>query len=254
MNSFRRLIVLAVFVVAVLVPTGSASADAGFEGRVLELVNQERTSRSLPALTVAGELQGSARGYAAAMASGGFFAHNGPDGSTPTSRIESAGYRDWSFVGENLAGGQSSPEAVVTSWMNSPGHRKNVLSPDAREIGIGHLFQPGTKYGHYWVQHFGARAGAPLASRALPAPQSGCAFTLGFKALRDQIPGVVGACLEDVHHNPANGDGLQRTAGGLLVWRKADNFTAFTDGHRSWVNGPYGVQARLNSERFAWEG
>ena len=46
---------------------------------------------------------------------------------------------------------------------------------------------------------------------------------------------------------------MQQTANGLLVWRKADNFTAFTDGYRSWIAGPYGVQARLNSERFFWE-
>ncbi|HUX86747.1 MAG TPA: hypothetical protein VMW65_07070, partial [Chloroflexota bacterium] len=52
----------------------------------------------------------------------------------------------------------------------------------------------------------------------------------------------------------ANGDGLQMTTRGMLVWRKADNFTAFTDGYRTWVNGPYGFQQRLNRERFCWEG
>jgi hypothetical protein len=63
----------------------------------------------------------------------------------------------------------------------------------------------------------------------------------------------VGQCLENEQHNPANGDGLQHTTGGLMVWRKADNFTAFTDGFRSWVNGPFGLQQRLNSQRFSWE-
>lgn len=80
-----------------------------------------------------------------------------------------------------------------------------------------------------------------------------CQFVLGFKLLRDQIPSVVGECLEDEHHNPTNGDGLQRTTKGLLVWRKVDNFTAFTDGYRTWVAGPDGLQQRLNAERFAWE-
>jgi hypothetical protein len=90
---------------------------------------------------------------------------------------------------------------------------------------------------------------------AVPASaQVGCSFKLGFKALADQIPTSVGACLEDEHANPANGDALQKSAGGLLVWRKADNFTAFTDGYRSWVNGPLGPQQRLNTERFDWEG
>jgi hypothetical protein len=85
------------------------------------------------------------------------------------------------------------------------------------------------------------------------AAQAPCEFKLGFRAIAERIPTVVGVCLENEHHNPANGDALQRTSGGLLVWRKADNFTAFTDGHRSWVNGPFGLQSRLNTERFAWE-
>jgi hypothetical protein len=88
---------------------------------------------------------------------------------------------------------------------------------------------------------------------AAPAAAAPCGFSLGFKALHDRIPDVVGSCLVDEHHNPANGDGLQETSGGLLVWRKADNFTAFTDGYRSWVSGPYGVQERLNTESFDWE-
>ncbi len=57
----------------------------------------------------------------------------------------------------------------------------------------------------------------------------------------------------DEQHNPSNGDALQRTTNGLLVWRKADNHTAFTDGYRAWVVGPYGLEYRLNSRRFSWE-
>lgn len=78
-------------------------------------------------------------------------------------------------------------------------------------------------------------------------------FKLGFKALAEQIPHIVGEPLESEHHNPANGDSLQRTTKGLMVWRKADNWTAFTNGHRTWVNGPSGVRERANDERFAWE-
>src|SRR5207248_5335860 len=91
----------------------------------------------------------------------------------------------------------------------------------------------------------------PSAARA----QSPCRFVLGFAALRAAIGADrVGDCLEDERANPANGDTLQRTAGGLLVWRKADNWTAFTDGYWTWVNGPLGLQQRHNSERFDWEG
>jgi thioredoxin 1 len=92
--------------------------------------------------------------------------------------------------------------------------------------------------------------GFPLA----PARAATCQFVLGFKALHDLIPAVVGECLVDEHHNPANGDGLQETTGGLLAWRKADNWTAFTDGYRTWVNGPGGLVERLNTQRFCWEG
>ena len=80
-----------------------------------------------------------------------------------------------------------------------------------------------------------------------------CEFVLGFKALRDIIGHeIVGECLENEHYS-ANGDSNQKTTGGLLVWRKADNHTAFTDGHHTWVNGPIGLQKRLNSVRYPWE-
>jgi len=63
----------------------------------------------------------------------------------------------------------------------------------------------------------------------------------------------VGQCVDNEGHNPANGDALQQTTDGLLVWRKLDNWTAFTDGYHTWINGPSGVAERLNSQRFAWE-
>src|SRR5438128_9674808 len=89
---------------------------------------------------------------------------------------------------------------------------------------------------------------------ALPAEaQTLCVFKLGFKLLRDQIPDTVGNCQVDEHYNLLNGDSLQETTKGLMVWRKIDNFTAFTDGYRTWVNGPFGVKMRLNTERFDWE-
>lgn len=82
---------------------------------------------------------------------------------------------------------------------------------------------------------------------------SHCEFVLGFKTLRDLIGhDIVGECLESEHHS-ANGDSVQQTTGGLLVWRKADDWTAFTDGYRTWINGPNGLEQRLNSERFPWE-
>ncbi|MGI8915055.1 MAG: hypothetical protein ACR2JY_14935 [Chloroflexota bacterium] len=93
-----------------------------------------------------------------------------------------------------------------------------------------------------------------IASRSSAmASADGCQFVLGFQTLHEIIPATVGSCLEDEQHNPANGDALQHTTGGLLVWRKADNWTAFTDGYHTWVNGPHGLEERLNTRRFAWE-
>lgn len=78
------------------------------------------------------------------------------------------------------------------------------------------------------------------------------AFKLGFKALADQIPDIVGNPLANEHWG-ANGDSLQQTTKGLMVWRKADNWTAFTNGSRTWINGPNGMQDRANDDRFDWE-
>lgn len=91
---------------------------------------------------------------------------------------------------------------------------------------------------------------APMQASA----QAQCRFVLGFATLRDLVGSQkVGACLENEHFNLSNGNAEQRTTGGLLAWRKVDNFTAFTDGGTSWVNGPNGLQSRSNDQRFSWE-
>jgi lipoprotein-anchoring transpeptidase ErfK/SrfK len=82
---------------------------------------------------------------------------------------------------------------------------------------------------------------------------SPCRFILGFAAMAERIPTQVGRCVENEWHDPTSGDARQRTTGGLLVWRKADNLVAFTDGATTWVAGPDGLQQRPNGQRFAWE-
>lgn len=84
------------------------------------------------------------------------------------------------------------------------------------------------------------------------AAQAPCQYVLGFAALHAALPMQVGSCRENQQYD-AQGNATQRTYGGLLVWRKASNTTAFTDGYRTWVAGPGGLRQRLNSERFAWE-
>lgn len=91
-------------------------------------------------------------------------------------------------------------------------------------------------------------------SAASPVSAVGnCQFVFGFKTLHDTMPNIVGDCLTNESHNGLTGDGLQQTTRGLLVWRKVDNSMAFTDGYHTWVNGPNGMQSRLNSQRFPWE-
>lgn len=95
-----------------------------------------------------------------------------------------------------------------------------------------------------------------LAALAAPVPAGAapdCRFVLGFAALAEQFPQVVGQCLDDEQHNAVNGDGLQHTTNGLLVWRKSDNIAAFTDGYYTILSGPEGLEERLNRQRFAWE-
>jgi hypothetical protein len=95
----------------------------------------------------------------------------------------------------------------------------------------------------------------PMQGLAAPAllSASGCQFVLGFRALHDLDPGDTGDCTENQSFQP-NGDATQRTTKGLMVWRKADNWTAFTNGSTTWINGPKGLVSRANGDRFPWEG
>lgn len=106
-----------------------------------------------------------------------------------------------------------------------------------------------------WRFAFGViLVGGLFLNSATPIRAASCSFELGFKVFHELTGNLVGNCVADEQHNPTNGDGLQSTTKGLLVWRKLDNWTAFTDGYHTWINGPYGIQGRLNVERFAWEG
>jgi hypothetical protein len=91
-----------------------------------------------------------------------------------------------------------------------------------------------------------------LMARPTGAKAANCQFVLGFQTLVQLIPSTVGACTANQVY-AASGDATQSTTHGLLVWRKADNHTAFTDGYHTWVNGPFGLQERLNNARFSWE-
>jgi uncharacterized protein YkwD len=122
---------------------------------VVELVNAERAAVGLPPLVWEERLAAAAADYAAAMAGGGFFSHTGADGSDLRQRGQAHGYGDWSFLGENLAAGQDTPEAIVQAWMRSPTHRANVLAADACDIGVGHASAEAGRYDNYWAMEIG---------------------------------------------------------------------------------------------------
>ncbi len=135
-------------------------ATEQFDHRLLELVNQERSNRGLTSLSLSQKLDQAADKYANRMASGDFFSHRDPEnGSTVSTRVTTEGYQ-WNTVGENIAAGQTSPEEVFTAWMNSPGHRANILNPNYTHMGLGYAYLANDtgmfNYQHYWTQVFAA--------------------------------------------------------------------------------------------------
>ncbi|MEU7555371.1 CAP domain-containing protein [Streptomyces sp. NPDC044571] len=125
-------------------------APSGPAAEVVALVNQERAKAGCPALTVNAKLTSAALNHSKDMAAHANMSHTGSDGSDPGERITRAGYA-WMTYGENVAYGYSTPQQVMTGWMNSPGHRENILNCAFKEIGVG-LAGPNS----YWTQDFGA--------------------------------------------------------------------------------------------------
>ncbi len=92
------------------------------------------------------------------MAAQNYFDHTALDGRSPGDRIAAAGYEAWSW-GENIAAGYTSPQSVVDGWMNSPGHRANILNSGFCDIGVGYAYDGESHYRYYWTQNFGRQAG-----------------------------------------------------------------------------------------------
>ncbi|MDZ5711934.1 CAP domain-containing protein [Jeotgalibacillus haloalkalitolerans] len=131
-------------------PQNEASADelGSFEAQVIELTNQERSKYGLPALQADTELSVVAEEKSADMARNQYFSHTSPTYGSPFDMMKSYGI-DYRSAGENIAMGQRTPEQVVTAWMNSEGHRKNILSTSYTHIGVGYV-----ENGNYWTQMF----------------------------------------------------------------------------------------------------
>ncbi|HHW47726.1 MAG TPA: SafA/ExsA family spore coat assembly protein [Clostridiaceae bacterium] len=121
------------------------------EDEVIKLVNAERAKRGLAALKANWQLSRVARYKSQDMVNKGYFSHTSPTYGSPFKMMESFGLK-FSAAGENIAYGQRTPQEVMNAWMNSPGHRSNILNPSYNEIGVG---LARTKSGvNYWTQMF----------------------------------------------------------------------------------------------------
>ena len=129
------------------IPTVSSSVTS-FESEVVRLVNDIRVKNGLKALTQDWQLSRVARYKSQDMRNLGYFSHTSPTYGSPFEMMQSFGIK-YRTAGENIAKGYSSPEAVVNAWMNSTGHRANILNSSYTHIGVGYVAS-----GNYWTQMF----------------------------------------------------------------------------------------------------
>ncbi|MDQ7910898.1 CAP domain-containing protein [Phytohabitans sp. ZYX-F-186] len=132
--------------------SGSSPTQSADENKVVEIANQERASAGCGPVKVNAKLAAAAGLHSQDQAEHDNMSHTGSDGSTPWERSEEAGYTN--AIGENVAAGYRTPAAVMDGWMNSEGHRANILNCDAKAIGVGLAYAGnGTPY---WTQMFGS--------------------------------------------------------------------------------------------------
>lgn len=129
------------------IPTTSSSVTS-FEQEVIRLVNEIRTENGLRPLTYDWELSRVARYKSQDMKDNKYFSHTSPVYGSPFQMMKSFGI-SYRSAGENIAKGYATPEAVVEGWMNSPGHRANILNSSFTHIGVGYVAE-----GRYWTQMF----------------------------------------------------------------------------------------------------
>lgn len=134
-----------IFVLMMALLAAQAQADPA----ALAAVNAERQANGRAPLVWDGKLERAAAAHAQDMAQKGYFSHTAPNGSTMSDRIKQARYQAC-FAAENIAQGQRSLAAVMQSWMNSRGHRQNILNRKARAVGLAQA--PGNS----WVMVLGA--------------------------------------------------------------------------------------------------
>ncbi|TBL81123.1 CAP domain-containing protein [Paenibacillus thalictri] len=126
--------------------SGSVTSTSAFASQVVALVNQERAKSGLKSLASDSALSSMALDKAKDMYTNNYFDHTSPTYGSPFDMMRSYGI-SYTYAGENIAKGQQSPQEVMNSWMNSAGHRQNILSPNYTKIGVAY-------YNGEWVQEF----------------------------------------------------------------------------------------------------
>jgi uncharacterized protein YkwD len=167
--SFVTVFVTTLFLLQVgFVSAAPNEAGDSMVARVLDLTNAQRRQAGLGPLSLSTQLSEAAQKYSQVLASSGCFEHTCGPVPNFVDRIGQSGYSGWTSLGENIAAGYPTPEAVVGGWMASPGHRENILSPSYSEVGIGLVSGIG-QLGTYWTEEFGTRPGAPPDDDPAPA-------------------------------------------------------------------------------------
>lgn len=143
--------------------TGTQVSLTALEKQMLDLHNQERAAQGLPTLCVHPALQQAARAHSKEMIAKDYFSHNSYNGESFSARITRFGY-DWTACAENIASGTGSrgeAAPVFRGWMNSSGHRSNILNSRYKEVGIGEAYGSYNSYPNMrmWTVDFGSRAG-----------------------------------------------------------------------------------------------
>lgn len=126
----------------------TSSELSAFEQEVVKLTNAEREKQGLAALKIDTELSKVARAKSQDMKDNNYFDHNSPTYGSPFDMMKKFGI-SYTTAGENIAQGQQTPEEVVQAWMDSPGHRENIMNSSFTHIGVGYV-----ESGNYWTQQF----------------------------------------------------------------------------------------------------
>ncbi|MGE8000968.1 CAP domain-containing protein [Lysinibacillus sp. NPDC093190] len=129
-------------------PSTTTSDVNAFEQEVVKLTNAERTKAGLAPFKTDDQLMAAAREKSQDMQSKNYFSHTSPTFGSPFDRMKALGIT-YKSAGENIAQGQRTPQEVVQAWMDSPGHRANILNEKFTHIGVGYV-----KSGNYWTQQF----------------------------------------------------------------------------------------------------